>query len=96
MKIKQEELNHLANLAGLELGDREQQLNDELNQIMDFVEQLKSVNTQGLSPLYHPLDQSQRFRRDKPDEQSCLKELEAIAPLFDEQMYLVPDVIETE
>lgn len=96
MKIEQKDLNHLANLASLELDEKEQQLNEELNQIMDFVEQLRSVDTQGISPLYHPLDQSQRFRQDIPDEQSCLKELEEIAPLFEEQMYLVPDVIETE
>ncbi len=96
MEITEKELKHLAELAGLEPLNREKQLSSELSQIMDFVDALKSVDTTGISPLFHPLDHNQRFRQDTPDEQSCLDELESIAPLFEEQMYLVPDVIDRE
>lgn len=95
MTITPKDLQKLAQLAYLDT-DTEvtSKLNHEINQIMDFVDQLRATKTTGVAPLFHPLAQEQRLRPDEITEASCLAELEEIAPLFEENLYLVPQVIE--
>ena len=39
---------------------------DQLNRILDYVDQLNEVDTEGLEPLAHPLPLSNVFREDVP------------------------------
>lgn len=94
MTISPEALENIAQLANLET-EQSQQLADEISAIMDFVEQLISVDTKGVAPLFHPFDLHQRLRADEITEDDCLAELEAIAPLFEDDLYLVPKVLDT-
>lgn len=71
------------------------QLCEEVNAIMDFVEQLRQVDTTGQAPLFHPFDLHQRLRPDEVREKDCSKELAEIAPLFENGLYLVPKVIDS-
>ena len=41
-------------------------------------------------PLLHPFALHQRLRADAVTEEDCIAELEAIAPLFEDDLYLVP------
>ncbi len=95
MTLSTEELEKIADLAYLDIESRDSQLAADISGIMDFVEQLRAVDTLGVAPLYHPFDLHQRFRADSVTEESCLKELEEIAPQFDEGLYLVPKVIDS-
>ncbi|KTD16988.1 Asp-tRNA(Asn)/Glu-tRNA(Gln) amidotransferase subunit GatC [Legionella jordanis] len=96
MTIRDDELKNMAQLACMDIdseyGDT---LAEDVNAIMDFVEQLKQVDTSGVSPLFHPLDLQQRFRKDTVHENDCSVELAAIAPLFEDNLYLVPKVIDS-
>ncbi|MFJ1267404.1 Asp-tRNA(Asn)/Glu-tRNA(Gln) amidotransferase subunit GatC [Legionella lytica] len=97
MTITPTELEKIAQLAYLDTDtDHTPQLIQEVNEIIDFVEQLRSVDTTDISPLFHPFALQQRLRPDAITEESCLAELEAIAPLFEDDLYLVPQVIEQD
>jgi aspartyl-tRNA(Asn)/glutamyl-tRNA(Gln) amidotransferase subunit C len=55
---------------------------------------MQSVETQGIEPLCHPLDMVQRLRADTVTEGNDREALQAIAPLSQDGLYLVPKVIE--
>ncbi len=95
MPLSASELDKLAQLAYLDTKEQStNSLNDELNSIMNFVEQLRAANTQDVSPLFHPLAMHQRYREDEITEENCIAQLEEIAPLFEDDLYWVPKVIE--
>lgn len=97
MTLSSVDIEKIARLASLDTSsDQSSKLNDEVNSIMNFIEQLRSIDTASVHPLFHPLAQHQRLRTDEITEEECIKELEAIAPLFEEDLYLVPKVIESE
>ena len=96
MPLSSKDLKQIAHLAYLDIdSENSSQLTAEISSIMDFVEQLRTVNTSHVSPLFHPLALHQRLRPDTITEESCIAELEAIAPLFEDNLYLVPKFIES-
>ena len=92
MSISPEELEKIASLAYLDT-EHPALLAKEIGSIMDFVEQLRQVDTKGLLPLSHPLELQQRLRKDVVTEMDCLEELMAIAPHMEDNYYVVPEVI---
>lgn len=96
MKITEADLEDLAQLACLDIDtEKNQTLVDEINAIMDFVEQLRNHDTARTAPIFHPFDLHQRLRNDTITEEDCSAELAAIAPLFEDNLYLVPKVIDS-
>ncbi|CEK10463.1 glutamyl/tRNA (Gln) amidotransferase subunit C [Legionella hackeliae] len=96
MAITQEDLGSIKQLAYLDDEVSEHtKLAEEINAIMDFVEQLKQVDTTGIAPLFHPFDLHQRLRDDEVKEPDCIQQLAAIAPVFEDNLYLVPKVIDS-
>lgn len=96
MTLSTQDLEKVAQLACLETNECSvSKLEEEINAIMDFVDALRTVNTDGVAPLFHPLALQQRLRTDTVSEEECLAELEAIAPLFDDNLYLVPKVLDS-
>lgn len=97
MPLSSQELKKIACLAYLEMEEDDSSvLIQEINSIMDFVDQLRAVDTQGIEPLSHPFNAQQRLRVDQITEEECLAELEAMAPLFEDHLYLVPKVLESD
>lgn len=70
-------------------------LTQDINSIMNFMNQLQSIDTSNVSPLCHPFSSHQRLRADEVTEGHCTEELKAIAPLFEDNLYLVPQVLES-
>jgi len=94
MPITTQQLKHLCNLAYLETNPAsEPKLNEELNSIVNFVEQLRSVDTSNIQPLTHPMDVCQRLRPDEPQLNNVALKLGQIAPHFEDNLYLVPKVL---
>lgn len=94
----QDELKKIANCAHLDLDADDEvtlQLAKDINTIMDYIGQLKGVDTQNITPLIHPLDKHQLLRSDNALENDFSAELAQIAPLFSDNLYLVPKVINT-
>lgn len=96
MTISQKELEKIAGLAYLDTDSSDSsKLTQEISSIMDFVDQLRSVDTTNIAPLFHPFALHQRLREDTVTEDDCIAQLEAIAPMFEDNLYLVPKVIES-
>ncbi len=65
-----------------------------LSNILDLVEQMNTVDTEGVIPMSHPMDAVQRLREDKVTETDQHERFQKIAPLTQDGLYLVPKVIE--
>jgi aspartyl-tRNA(Asn)/glutamyl-tRNA(Gln) amidotransferase subunit C len=87
-----EKIAHLARLA-LSPSDTERYARD-LSNILDLVAQMDAVDTGGVEPMAHPLHMRQRLREDSPTEPDRRQSFQAIAPLTEGGLYLVPRVIE--
>lgn len=95
MALKSEEIVKIAWLArlGVEKSEYDQYAQN-LSNILDFVEQLNEVDTNGVAPMAHPLEAGQRLRKDAVIETDQRAEFQKIAPKVEAGLYLVPRVIE--
>lgn len=67
MSLTLDDVKKVAKLARLELPEPTLvKMADQLNRILDYVDQLKQVNTDGVEPLAHPLPVANVFRGDEP------------------------------
>jgi aspartyl-tRNA(Asn)/glutamyl-tRNA(Gln) amidotransferase subunit C len=87
-----EKIAHLARLA-VEPGELDP-LREELAGILRLVEQMDELDTTRITPMAHPLDMPQRLRPDVVTEENHRDEYQAVAPLVEGGLYLVPRVIE--
>jgi aspartyl-tRNA(Asn)/glutamyl-tRNA(Gln) amidotransferase subunit C len=93
--LQKEDIEKIAHLA--RLGIDEADVADyarELSNILGLVEQMSAVDTDGVTPMAHPLDAHQRLRDDVVTEQDQRELLQANAPQVDAGVFLVPQVIE--
>jgi len=93
--IEKSDIEKIAYLA--RLGIDEQAIPEyaqSLSDILTFVEQMDSADTDGVSPMAHPQDMLQRLRDDKVTEDNQREQLQANAPLIEDGLFLVPQVIE--
>ncbi|MDP3792126.1 MAG: Asp-tRNA(Asn)/Glu-tRNA(Gln) amidotransferase subunit GatC [bacterium] len=74
--LTKEEIRHVSNLARIKITDKEEEkMKAELSSILGYIEQLNSVNTEGIEPLYQTTGlvnamREDRYREDfKMDEQ---------------------------
>lgn len=95
MSVTRKEVEHIAELARLELTESElEEYTVQLNQILEYVEKLNELDTENVQPLSHPVEAVNIFRDDvlKPsiDREGVLKN----APSKDEDFFMVPKVID--
>ncbi|MFZ6816034.1 Asp-tRNA(Asn)/Glu-tRNA(Gln) amidotransferase subunit GatC [Undibacterium sp. Rencai35W] len=100
MSLDLSDVKRIANLARLELSDAETVTTlDKLNGIFSLVEQLKAVDTTGITPLSHPIaalmpELALRLREDVVSEANHREEYQKVAPATQDGLYLVPKVLE--
>lgn len=95
MTISAQDLEKISQLAYLDTSiAHSPKLIEDINTMMNFIDQLRSVDTTDVTPLFHPLALYQRLRSDAVTEENCITKLEALAPQFKDNLYLVPQVIE--
>lgn len=95
MSLQREDVEKIAHLARIALTENDIPLYTEnLSNILAFVEQLNNVNTQGITPMAHPLDAVARLRVDAVTEPNLRDHFQQIAPQVEAGLYLVPKVIE--
>ena len=94
MKLDNKKLQELAHLARLEFSDEElSEIGNDLKKIIEFCDQLKSVDTEGIDPLIYLSDEINVLRDDQIKQ--GLKKEEALknAPASDSDYFKVPKVI---
>ena len=95
MSLNPADVEKIAHLARLAISDQEaERIAVDLSNILDLVEQMNAVDTQGVTPMAHPLNMSQRLRKDEVSESDQREVFQAIAPQTEAGLYLVPRVIE--
>ena len=88
-------VSQIANLARLSLNDTQSSdYAQSLNKILDMMDSLKSIDTEGVEPLKSPFDNPQPLRADVVTESNHRDEYQAVAPETQYGLYLVPRVIE--
>ena len=94
MKITDEIINHLADLARLEFSDEEKTgLKQDLEKMIGFVEKLKEVDTTGIEPLMHITDAVNILREDVAEKTITKQKALLNAPQTDGNFFIVPKVI---
>ncbi len=95
MSLDKDQVQHIAMLARLKLADDEfDETVDKLSRIVEFVDQLSQAETEGVVPMAHPLNESQRLRADEVTESDEREALQENAFSVENGLYLVPKVIE--
>ncbi|WJF90149.1 Asp-tRNA(Asn)/Glu-tRNA(Gln) amidotransferase subunit GatC [Paraburkholderia bonniea] len=99
MSLTLTDVERIAHLARLELPDAEAgPMLDQLNAFFGLVEQMQAVDTAGIAPLAHPIEQIEdvalRLRDDAVTEAVDRAALQQPAPAVEDGLYLVPRVIE--
>ena len=95
MALERSDVEKIAHLARLGLSESEiPQTTDTLNSILGLIDAMQAVDTDGVAPLAHPLEATQRLRADRVTEENQRDAYQAIAPAVENGLYLVPKVIE--
>jgi aspartyl-tRNA(Asn)/glutamyl-tRNA(Gln) amidotransferase subunit C len=95
MSVTPEQVRHIAKLARIAMSDDEvAAMVPELNNILDWVEQLGEVNTDGVEPLATVVANRLRLRDDIVDDGGKRDDVLANAPDAQHGFFAVPKVIE--
>ncbi|SDL85983.1 aspartyl/glutamyl-tRNA(Asn/Gln) amidotransferase subunit C [Franzmannia pantelleriensis] len=95
MALEPSDVQRAAHLARLAMNDADATgYVDDLGRILAMVDQLQEVDTDGVAPLAHPLDTTQRLRADEVTERDQRDHFQRVAPAVENGLYLVPRVVE--
>ncbi|WP_263142231.1 Asp-tRNA(Asn)/Glu-tRNA(Gln) amidotransferase subunit GatC [Pseudomonas sp. RIT-PI-AD] len=95
MALERSDVEKIAHLARLGLNEADiPRTTDTLNSILGLVDAMQALDTDGIEPLAHPLEATQRLRADVVTEENRRDAYQAIAPAVENGLYLVPKVIE--
>ena len=96
MNLTRQDVEKIAHLARLSITDHEMPVYvSSLSSIVNFVDELSRTETEGVTPMAHPLDgQHQRLRADAVTESDDREKYQRNAPAVAAGLYVVPRVIE--
>ncbi|WP_116139854.1 Asp-tRNA(Asn)/Glu-tRNA(Gln) amidotransferase subunit GatC [Trinickia diaoshuihuensis] len=99
MALTLTDVKRIAHLARLELADADcEHTLAQLNEFFGLVERMQAVDTSGIAPLAHPIEQIEdvalRLREDAVTETVERDAAQRCAPAVQDGLYLVPKVIE--
>ncbi len=95
MPLSLKEVEHIANLARLELTDEElARYREQLSAILDFFTQLRELDTSNIPPTSSVLPPRSALREDEPQPGLSLEDLLRNAPEAEAGQFRVPPVLE--
>lgn len=95
MSLTLEDIRRIAHLARIRIdADEAVRYQSQLNDIFHLIEQMQAIDTAGIEPMAHARDVYQRLREDVVTEIDRREAFQAVAPLVEDGLYLVPKVIE--
>jgi aspartyl-tRNA(Asn)/glutamyl-tRNA(Gln) amidotransferase subunit C len=95
MSVDQAEIARIAELARIRVAPGDVgEVTERIANILDLVDQMQAVDTEGVEPLANPLNAIQRLREDAVTETDRHAEFQRIAPAVESDLYLVPKVID--
>lgn len=94
--LTKDQIKHVAKLSKLSFPDEElAKFTDEFGRIIDMVEQLQEVDTEGVKPTYHGNQLTNVLREDKAIKRNKTEELLNNAPLAEGGYIQVPAILES-
>lgn len=94
MKLSREEINKVAHLARLKLTEVELiEITGQLEKILQYIEKLKEVNTEGIKPTSHVIDINNSFREDVTIRSLDKKDVFSNAVDQNGEFFIVPKII---
>ena len=94
MKITDETVEHIANLARLEFeGDEKIRIKEDLDNIITFMEKLQEVDTDNVTPLVFMTNEKNRLRDDVAEVTVSHEEALKNAPKKDSDYFRIPKVL---
>ena len=95
MSIERQEIEKLATLSRIAINESTiAEVSQRLGSVLDLVDQLQAVGTEGVEAMSHPMQATQRLREDEVTEFNQRDALQATAPETEGGLFLVPKVIE--
>ena len=95
MSVDTVTVRRIAHLARIAVADDEvEHLNDELNGILAFVEQLSEVNVEGVEPMTSVTPMAMKKREDVVTDGNIADDIVKNAPDKEGHFFLVPKVVE--
>ena len=99
MSLSPDDATRIALLARIAIAPEEfAEVLGRLNRVLELVDEMRAVNTSGIEPMAHALDEhqpsAQRLRPDEVSEPDRRELYQSVAPAVDKGLYLVPKVIE--
>ena len=95
MKIDNDEIKKIAHLARININENEaNQVSKKLEGILELIDQMTKVNTDGIEPMAHALDITQPLRQDKVTEGDIRKKSLKLSKEINKSLFIVPRVIE--
>jgi len=95
MKLSLSEVEHIAELARLELtAEEKEQYRQQLSAILDHVARLQALDTEGIPPTSSVLPATGSLREDEPRQSLPLESVLGNAPAVKKDQFLVPPVLE--
>ena len=95
MAVTVEDVRRVADLARLRFSsDEEEKLVLELNRILQYMEKLNELDTDGVEPTSHVVPMVNAFRGDVPESFPHLQDLLDQAPEMKERYFRVPRIID--
>ena len=94
MNITRKEVEHVANLARLNLSEEElARMTGQLDTILSYVDKLDELDTKGVAPTTHAFSIQNAFREDEVQDSLPRDEALANAPKEDGKAFIVPKII---
>jgi aspartyl-tRNA(Asn)/glutamyl-tRNA(Gln) amidotransferase subunit C len=95
MILSREEVEHIANLARLELSEEEKErYREQLSAILEHVKRLQSLDTSDIPPTSGVQPERAGLRADEPRPGLLLADLLRNAPDHEDRQFRVPPVLE--
>lgn len=97
MKLSREQVKKVAKLANLPLSeDEEEKYSEQFSKILDYIDQLNSVRTEGVEPTYNITGQSNIMRADEASESLSQDEALQNAANSKDSYFVTKGVFESE
>ncbi|MBO9998179.1 MAG: Asp-tRNA(Asn)/Glu-tRNA(Gln) amidotransferase subunit GatC [Cyanobacteria bacterium SID2] len=93
-KLDREEVQKVAHLARLELTKSEEEaFSKQLNDILEYFEQLQELNTDNVQPTIHAIEMRNVMRTDKREDYPQRDEILQVAPEQEGEFFKVPKIL---
>jgi len=95
MGITKKDVEHVARLARIALNEKEKEnFTGQLGRILDYIDQLKNVNTGSIAPMAQPVPLTNVFREDQVKPSGVEEKILQGAPERKDKFFHVKKVIE--